>query len=211
MTHESRVERQEILKGLGYCERLRSYGAELEVATVDLGAFGDPETRLRRAGITLHTFAELCGGADYTGRLYALYLESNRDVPEVGHADTMNRAEFGAHLARRDALPEASQVALHRGNYVGYSELFSGGEKRLQQETTAVLAPYRRQGVALALKLRGLGYAQKHAYERIGTGMASNNEAMVTLNTRLGFVPQEAFITFSKNVRRLEPTRTQRP
>ncbi len=63
-----------------------------------------------------------------------------------------------------------------------------------------MLASYRRRGVALALKLRGLAYAQSRGYVYINTGMASNNEAMVALNTRLGFVPQKAFITFSKSI-----------
>ena len=64
-----------------------------------------------------------------------------------------------------------------------------------------MLRAYRRRGVALALKLRGVAYARAHGYTRVNTGMASNNAAVVALNTRLGFVPQRAYVTFRKDLR----------
>lgn len=201
MTHETQGLRQDVLASLGYGEILRSYGADLDVTAVDLGAFGDPETKLRAEGVVIHTLAELAGNSDYDpdylDKLYALYLDTNHDVPEVGHADTLSRADFGAHLGRDDALPEAYHVAVSGGIYSGYSELFAGRQvDTLRQETTAVRRAYRRRGMALALK--GLTYAQAHGYARVDTGMASNNAAMVALNTRLGFVPERAYLTFRK-------------
>lgn len=208
MTHESQTERQDLLnerqdllKGLGYREILRSYGADLDVAAVDLSAFGDPETRLRAEGVVIHTLAEITSDPDYLDKLYALYGDTNRDIPEVGHSDTFSRAEFEAHLNRDDALPEAYHVAAGGDLYIGYSELFRGRQAdTLKQEATAVRRSYRRRGVALALKLRGLAYAQTHGYTRVNTGMASNNAAMVALNTQLGFRPQRAYLTFCKDL-----------
>jgi len=92
-------------------------------------------------------------------------------------------------------------VAVSGGIYIGYSELFAGRQvDTLRQEATAVRRAYRRRRVALALKLRGLAYAQAHGYARVDTGMASNNAAMVALNTRLGFVPERAYLTFRKDL-----------
>ncbi len=201
MAHETQTVRQKILEELGYSEILRSYGADLEVAAVDLKAFGDPETELRAQGVVIYTLAELTPDPGFLDKLYTLYLESNRDVPEVGHSDTLSRADFEAHLKRDDALPEAYHVAVKDDHYLGYSELFAGRKAgTLRQETTAVLRAYRRRGVALALKLRGLAYARAHGYTHVDTGMASNNAAVVALNTRLGFVPQQAYLTFGKDV-----------
>lgn len=201
MTHETQTERQDLLKRLGYREVLRSYGADLDVGAVDLSALGDPETRLHAEGVVIHTLAELTGDPDYLDKLYALYEDTNRDIPEVGHSDTLSRAEFRAHLNRDDGLPEAYHVATGGGLYIGYSELFRGREAdTLKQEATAVRRSHRRRGVALALKLRGLSYAQAHGYARVNTGMASNNAAMVALNTRLGFRPQRAYLTFRKDL-----------
>ncbi len=85
MTQESSVQRQRTLTRLGYRERLRSYSADIKVTAVELSAFGNPEARLEREGIRLYTRTELQRDADHFDKLYALYLESNRDVPEVGH------------------------------------------------------------------------------------------------------------------------------
>ncbi len=201
MAHETQTVRREVLEKLGYGEILRSYGADLEVTALDLKAFGDPETRLRAEGVVISTLAELTPDPGFLDKLYTLYLESNRDVPEVGHSDTLSRADFEAHLKRDDALPEAYHVAVKDGHYLGYSELFAGREAgTLRQETTAVLRAYRRRGVALALKLRGVTYARAHGCTRVNTGMASNNAAVVALNTRLGFVPQQAYVTFCKDL-----------
>ena len=65
---------------------------------------------------------------------------------------------------------------------------------------TAVLPPYRRRGIALALKLRGIRYAQAVGCPAILTGSEEHNRPMLTLNARLGFVPQPAWITFEKHL-----------
>ena len=201
MTHETQTVRQSVLEKLGYGEILRSYGADLDVTAVDLKAFGDPETGLHAQGVVIYTLAELADDPGFLDKLYTLYLGSNRDVPEVGHSDTLSRTDFEAHLKRDDALPEAYHIAVENGNYIGYSELFAGREAgTLRQETTAVLRAFRRRGVASALKLRGVVYARAHGYTYVNTGMASNNAAVVALNTGLGFVPQQAYITFRKDL-----------
>jgi len=201
MTQETQLERLDVLASLGFAETLRSYGANLEVASVDLAKYGEPERRLEREGIVIRTLAELRRDPAYARKLYGLYLETNRDVPEVGHDDTKSYEDFVKHLEREDALPEAYFVTVKGGECIGYSELFASEQAdRLNQETTAVRRAYRRRGVALALKLRGVAYAKRHGIHTINTGMASNNTAMVALNTRLGFVPKPAWITFRKDL-----------
>ncbi len=203
MTHETKGGQRESLESLGFAEILRSYGADLDVASVNLEAHGDVEVRLNAQGIAIRTRAELTDDPAHVAKLHALYLETNRDVPEVGHADTMTLPEFEQHLSREDALPDAYFVATQGDDYVGYTEMFAEGlhaakPHTLQQETTAVKRSHRRLGIALALKLRGVAYARRHGIRSINTGMASNNVPMVTLNTRLGFVAQPAWITLRK-------------
>lgn len=192
------------LEGLGFREWMRSFGANLELSSVDLTAYGDPEAALAARGITIRTLSELRADSEHApeliDKLHALYLGAERDMPEVGHNDTKDASAFGAHLTREDALPDAFFIAVHGGDLVGYSELARGNGNALRQETTAVLRPYRRRGVALALKLRGLAYAKGVGAARINTGMASHNRPMIALNTRLGFVPEPPYITLVKDV-----------
>jgi GNAT superfamily N-acetyltransferase len=53
------------------------------------------------------------------------------------------------------------------------------------QGDTAVDPAWRRQGIATALKLRGIQYARKHSIRAIRTNTAS--AGMLALNERLGF------------------------
>lgn len=192
------------LEGLGFREWMRSFGANLELANVDLTAHGDPEAALAAQGVAIRTLAELWADPESAPnlleKLYTLYLAAERDMPEVGHNDTKDLTAFEAHLKREDALPDAFFVAAQGGDLVGYSELARGDGDTLRQETTAVLRPYRRRGVALALKLRGLAYAKRVGAARINTGMAAHNRPMVALNARLGFVPEPAYITLVRAI-----------
>lgn len=63
---------------------------------------------------------------------------------------------------------------------------------------TAVKRAYRRQGIALALKLRAIVYAQEHGKPYIKTWNDSPNEGMIALNERLGFVRQIGWLTYRK-------------
>ena len=62
-------------------------------------------------------------------------------------------------------------------------------------------APYRRRGIALALKLRGIAYAKAQGRPTIKTWNESNNRAMLAINDALGFVKQPAWIDFVKTLR----------
>lgn len=52
----------------------------------------------------------------------------------------------------------------------------------LAQKVTGVLPAYRGSGIALALKLATIAYAQERGYSRIWTGVESNNPSMLEIN-----------------------------
>lgn len=60
----------------------------------------------------------------------------------------------------------------------------------LQQGMTAVLPPYRRQGLATALKLATIRHAEAHGFGRIFTSNSSSRAEMIQLNLKLGYVDQ---------------------
>jgi RimJ/RimL family protein N-acetyltransferase len=59
--------------------------------------------------------------------------------------------------------------------------------------------PYSpEEGIALALKLRTIAYAQEHGKPYIKTWNDSPNEGMIALNERLGFVRHTGWFTYRK-------------
>jgi RimJ/RimL family protein N-acetyltransferase len=54
-------------------------------------------------------------------------------------------------------------------------------------ECTAVFEPFRRRGIAWALKLRTARWAKERGLRRLVTCNDSANEGMLHINTRMGF------------------------
>ena len=77
---------------------------------------------------------------------------------------------------RSNLVQDAWFVALDRGKYVGMTELWSNqaDPELFDIGVTGVLRPHRRRGIAMALKLRGIEFAQRRGdsgtakVERVG-------------------------------------------
>ena len=87
-------------------------------------------------------------------------------------------------------LPEAYYIAIDTaGRYLGVSDLFSSLDDPsfLWQGLTGVRREARGKGIAMALKLRTVRYAQGKGVEHIKTWNDQRNEPMLRINDRLGF------------------------
>ena len=179
---------------------MQTFGANLDLRTFDPTPYTTCEDRLHAAGVVIKSYAELADDPACDRKLYALVEQANQEMPNIGQFDDRSFDQFvNDHLHSPDMLPDAYFVAVHGDDYVGVSELFAGAEATVfDTKTTGVLPAYRRLGIALALKVRAIRYAQKHNATRVTTGMDASNAPIVTLNQRLGFVPEPLWITFAQ-------------
>ena len=91
-------------------------------------------------------------------------------------------------------------MALHNGAYIGLTSLWGlRTDEKLYTGMSGVKREYRRKGIATALKLRSIAFAQTQDTRVL---MTSNNSAnpMLQLNLKLGF---EIYDTQLKFVRRV--------
>jgi GNAT superfamily N-acetyltransferase len=181
---------------------MQTFGANLDVTTFDPTPYATCEDRLHAAGIVIKTYAELADDPARDRKLYALVDQVNHEMPNLGHFDDQSFDQFVNDCLHGPAmLPDAYFVAVHGDDYVGVSELFASDDPAVfDTRTTGVLPAYRRLGIALALKMRAIRYAQTHGATRVTTGMDATNTPIVALNQRLGFVPEPLWITFSQTV-----------
>jgi GNAT superfamily N-acetyltransferase len=70
---------------------------------------------------------------------------------------------------------------------------------RLDTGLTGVVRSHRRRGIATALKLRTIAYAQQRGARTIEAGNEEHSP-MYQLNLRLGFCPRPAWVSYRAQV-----------
>ena len=85
-------------------------------------------------------------------------------------------------------LPGGSFVALHEGRIVGFSGLMKHDNPGIAEDGLTVVArPWRRRGLAMALKRLELAWASEHGFSEVYTWTQRRNDGMRKVNERLGY------------------------
>ena len=175
----------------GFEEVGREYEVVLDVTEADV-AGGPPP------GIDLVTLAER---PDLLQALYELDVEVSPDVPslEEGHEPMSFERWHNVYFEGPGAMPETCVVALAEGEIVGYTGLRRRGSSSPTAENllTAVRRPWRRRGIATALKRAQIARARAAGIEQIFTTNDEANAGMRGVNARLGYRPAPVRILVS--------------
>jgi L-amino acid N-acyltransferase YncA len=185
------------IQARGWYETGRIWESDLDPAQADLSSFADTDARMAALGVTIHTLPELAADRDRDRKLYDLVWEVRQDLPAY---DPPTQEPWDVFL--RDRLhhpsipPDGYFVAVRDGEYLGYvyhrTDETDPGVLHVAQLGTARKA--RGQGIAGALKVREVRYAQTHGYRRLRTANESHNAPILAINGRLGFVRRPAWI-----------------
>ncbi len=204
-TREDQTRSVRFLSTRGFLPGMREWESRLDVTNFDFSSYADVEEQISAHGIVIKTLRELQSDAQHAdalgAKLYELEETLALDVPHPEPHTPMSYEFFEENMLKNpNLLPDAYFVAVHGDTYVGSSALWGSQASAddLYTGLTGVRREYRRKGIALALKLRDIAYAREHGTKIIKTWNESNNHAMLSINERLGFVKQPAWITFSK-------------
>jgi mycothiol synthase len=200
-TRDDQKDAIRFLKKRGFQQVMRFPTSELDVSAFDFARFSEYPARMEDIGIEIRTLEELgARGPDWIRKWYELENELMQDVPA---ADPFTPPTFDNFQERRlghPAFNAASQfVALDGDVWVGISGLWvpPAEPDRLYTGLTGVVRSHRRKGIATAMKLRGIAFAEDYGAKSIETDNEENNP-MYELNLKLGFEPRPAWLQFEK-------------
>ena len=192
---EENLEMLTFLRSYGFVETQRMVRMRLDLFRADLELARQLEPRLARQGLALTDMAyERAHTPEYLRRLYDLHVAGLPDWPraEPGPAPALAFDDFQRRFDQRALLLEGCFIARQGDLYVGYSgvaaDLSAPGQ--LIAAGTVVRPAWRQRGIATALKLRVVAYAQRRGSASIIAHTAS--PTMLAINERLGFQRERA-------------------
>ncbi|HUZ25500.1 MAG TPA: GNAT family N-acetyltransferase [Streptosporangiaceae bacterium] len=164
---------------------------ELDVRTFDAARFAPYAERCQAAGIRLTTLAELGDTPAHRRALYELNKECSADIPEGGEFYT-----FAEYLARRINVPSFDAggvvIALDGDAWAGLAVTSDHSPTgHVFNEMTGVKTACRHRGIAVAMKITGIGFASLCGVNKIRTFHHPANTAAIEMNRRLGYVDAE--------------------
>ena len=191
-----------------FVEIERTWESRLDVTSFDPVPFAGADERLTAAGVRITTLEAERDRAPHALRdVYDLQVACDRDVPSVHPITAVPFEQFIAHeVEGPTALPDGYFLAVtgegDETRYVGMSSLFAsaGTPEVLNQGLTGVLPPYRGRGVAMALKLQTVCYAQDQGKREIRTWNDTTNQPMLRINEAMGFARQPVWIGVEKTL-----------
>jgi RimJ/RimL family protein N-acetyltransferase len=170
----------------------------LDVQQANLNAYPGLRERLENEGIGFASLAELNPDEALLRRVQYLWAETGDENLEL---DSLSESfdSWREHvLAGSGQSPETHWLALREGRPVGTTYLKRLSPEAAENDYTAVTPAYRGRGIAQALKLRALAWAQQNGLRYFHTSSDVRNVRMIAINRHLGYQP---------GVRRMEMAR----
>jgi GNAT superfamily N-acetyltransferase len=191
---EDHEEGLSFLRKHGFVEHQRMYGLELNIADAQPADFRPLVVRLEEQGVKIETFAE---EREHDPLWISKLLDLHNAVlptwpdPEGVSPTQLTQDEFLPKLEQEVAgRPDALFIAKVGDLYVGYSGMFALG--------TAVRPEFRGRGIATALKIPTIEYAQKLQMKLALTCTA--NPAMLAINEKLGYKCRHVEIRMTRSL-----------
>jgi GNAT superfamily N-acetyltransferase len=203
---ESMSDGVEFTKKRGWVVVKRDWESRLVVAGFDYERFAGAAERVTTQGVRITTYAdELARDPDAPHKAFELTEIIRKDVPATDAATVMTFDEWQKDWTQVPSfLPDAFFVAIDsEGRWLAMSDLQRSIEDPsfIWQGLTGVRREARGRGLAMALKLETVRYAQRLGVDHIKTWNDQKNRPMLAINEAMGFARQPAWLGLELRLR----------
>jgi mycothiol synthase len=190
------------LQKRGFYEAFRETPVHLEVAPFDPSPYKGLNAKLLSKGIVVKTLREMESDPGRDRKIYDLYWKITEDVPQ--EETRIEKPGFDEWMSwglqDPTILHDAYFVAVRGNEYVGLSEW--GKDPDNDVLLGGLLGVRRACGIALAMTLAAIAYAQEHGYPVIKTCTAIQNLPMQALFNMLDFARDPEWLQCQKDLSR---------
>jgi GNAT superfamily N-acetyltransferase len=201
-TREDCPEAIHFLTEHGFEQVMRFPISHLDVSTFDATLYDEKLAEVKAAGIEILSLAELQKrDADWKIKIHRIIADTLQDVPSPDEMSDFTFDELDRALGSPNFLPEGVFLAVDGEQVVAISELWRSlaDPHKLLTGLTGVVRSHRRRGLATAVKIHAIRFAQAYGATILETDNEENNP-MFQLNLQLGFQERPAFVEFKKTV-----------
>jgi mycothiol synthase len=193
------------LQKRGFYEAFRETPVHLDVPSFDPSPYVDLEANLLGKGIVIKTLREMGSDPERDRKIFDLYCEADEDLPheemEIEKPNFDEWVKWG--LNDPLILNDAYFIAAVGDEYVGLRELGKDPDGNvLIGGLLGVRRAYRKQGIGLAMQLRGIAYAREHGFPELKTCTAVQNYPMKALFNKLGYARDPEWLQCQKDIKR---------
>ncbi|MDX1415410.1 MAG: GNAT family N-acetyltransferase [Candidatus Promineifilaceae bacterium] len=203
-TREDWPEGLRFLEKRGFQTVNREQSSELDPANFDASRFAPLLASVAASGLQIKSLREVMDtDPDTLRKLCDLENELAPDIPWYDDPTPQSFEDWvKGYEDNPDLLPDGYFIALDGTNFAGVSHLWGSqaSDRILYTGFTGVRRPYRKRGVATALKVHAIEYARNLTSAdgqpvKIVTSNEQNN-LMLQINLHLGFQEQPAWLIY---------------
>ncbi|MDQ3098096.1 MAG: GNAT family N-acetyltransferase, partial [Chloroflexota bacterium] len=190
-------------QGRGYVEFHRRQSSYLDLAAFDASRYEDPDAIAARTGHRLASYEGLAAlesdGEALRRRIHELHNATWADVPTPEIPAPPSFEDFGRFIFESPTFDRlATTFALRGDDLVGLTLADVNGSGIGYTFMTGVRKDARGNRLSLAMKLRAIAALKQRGVGLFGTTNDEGNVPMLSVNRKLGYVPEPPSIRMKK-------------
>lgn len=186
------------LEERGFTKVFHTFESQLDLSTFNIDHYKSVFENIEWSGVEFKSFAEYPQDDKWLQRFFDFWWEFAMDAPGM---EGKTRPDFEVLKNQFQGIDrEGFILAIEEDKWIAMSMIINESNEIFYNSLTGVQRGYRGKGIALAVKLKAIGYAKQKGAKLVRTHNDSNNIPMLNINQKLGYEKQTGIYFFEKQI-----------